>query len=770
MKTINCIIRPIALILIAYISVTTAVANDVTIPDPGLNAAIREALQKPIGPLTEQDLLNLTQLDAHNRNISSVAGLENARNLTTLLLHINHLTNFVLPSTLTNLVVLDLSLNSLTNVFLPGGLTNLFSLVVVGNPLSHFTLPPDLTRLAELDLESNQLTSFNAPSNLTSLVFIGLGFNSLTNFSIPGGLTNLDTLVLSGNLLTNVTLPSDLTRLSSLSLDQNQLTSFELPAGMTNLHALDLFFNQLTNLNLPANLRNLIGLDLDNNRFTSISLPPNLVSLGFLRLRANQLTNFTLPADMKQLLFLDLGENQLRSVNLPAGLNHLATLRISGNTNLTTLTLPVGMTNLSGIFLRSNALTNLTLPPDLFQLASLDILGNQLTSLNLPSGLTNLVGLFLAGNQLTSLTLPPDMTQLVSLVLAEPANPLTNFVLSELLAATTNMASVVDSLRTQGIPVFTYPLTVRLIPRPQQPIGAFRFGITGPPGVYTVFSSTNLADWGLLGATPNPLGSVVFTDVEAHFSSQKFYRTLLQAPPTNMIFISPNTFTMGSPTNEQDRSGAFEGPQSTVTLTRGFWIGQYEVTQGEYVSIMDTNPSDFPGDLSRAVSSVTWMDATNYCWKLTERELAAGRISAGSQYRLPTEAEWECAARAGTATRFSYGDDPDYHSLTNYAWFLEFPILELTVHPTGQKLPNAWGLFDMSGNVWEWCQDWYGDQTGGTRTDPAGPASNPNGNKVMRGGAYDYPNNFCRSASRLFHFNLSPDSDLGFRVVLVSGP
>jgi len=258
--------------------------------------------------------------------------------------------------------------------------------------------------------------------------------------------------------------------------------------------------------------------------------------------------------------------------------------------------------------------------------------------------------------------------------------------------------------------------------------------------------------------------------VTASASPQKFYRALLQGPPTNMVFVPPNTFTMGSPTNEPDRN-IFEGPPATVTLTRGFWIGKYEVTQGEYLAITGENPSDFPGDLRRPISTVSWFDATNYCWKLTQQELAAGRIPPGSQYRLPTEAEWECAARAGTTTRFSYGDDDaNYTSLTNYAWFLDLGHIDLIVHPVGQKLPNPWGIYDMHGHVWEWCQDWYGDQVGGVQTDPQGPASNAQGLKVIRGGAYDYPNNDCRSASRFFRFANWPDSDVGFRVVLATGP
>jgi formylglycine-generating enzyme required for sulfatase activity len=225
---------------------------------------------------------------------------------------------------------------------------------------------------------------------------------------------------------------------------------------------------------------------------------------------------------------------------------------------------------------------------------------------------------------------------------------------------------------------------------------------------------------------------------------------------------------MGSPSNDLVRS-ADEGPQTTVIISRGFWIGKYEVTQGEYLSIMNMNPSFFPGDLSRPVSSVSWFDATNYCAKLTQQELAAGRIPPGAAYRLPTEAEWEYAARAGTSTRFFYGDDPDFSSLTNHAWFSE--NASLTVHPVGQKLPNPWGLYDTEGNVWEWCLDWYvGALPGGVQVDPQGPPiSNPVGYKVMRGGAYDYFNSDCRSAKRLLYGQSLNDTDLGFRVVLAIG-
>ncbi len=751
--------------LIAILMLTNllvpARAQEVSIPDPGLEAAIRVELQLPFGPLTTQDLLTLTNLNASSRNISSIEGLEAARNLMTLNLQVNRLTSFSLPSDLTRLISLNVSANPLTNVLLPNGLTNLTTLILEGDGLAALALPGDLPNLRTLDVDDNELTTLTLPPNLTSLVSLDLSFNLLTNFTFPDAMTNLTTFIFAGNLLTNFSLPPGLSSLTDLYLAENQLTSFTLPADMTNLLELTLSFNQLTNVAFPDALPSLLNLDLDFNRLTSLELPSNLTNLLALHLRDNLFTNFSLPAGLTGLTYLDISEGPLSSITFPGDLYHLSTLRLSRN-RLTTFTLPAGLTNLTMVLLSENQLTNVVLASDLNRLETLNVSANQLTSLTLPTGLTNLSGLFFVNNLLTNVTLPPDATQLTALGFL--ANPLTTFVLPEPLA-TGGLAEDVAALRSQGVSVFSYPLTVQLI-RLRQPPGAFQFAVTGPPAVYTVLGSPDLTAWSALGAVTNSLGAIVFTDTEAHLSPRKFYRAQRQTPPANMVFIPPNTFMMGSPTNEQDRS-IFEGPQATVTLTHGFWIGKYEVTQEEYLSVMGTNPSDFPGDLRRPVSSVSWFDATNYCARLTQRELAAGCIPAGSQYRLPTEAEWECAARAGTTTRFNYGDDPTYGSLTNFAWFLDLAVLDLTVHPVGQKLPNPWGLYDMYGNVWEWCQDWYGDQLGGVQTDPAGPASNPNGNKVMRGGAYDYPNSSCRSASRLFASQFHTDTDLGFRVVLV---
>jgi len=168
------------------------------------------------------------------------------------------------------------------------------------------------------------------------------------------------------------------------------------------------------------------------------------------------------------------------------------------------------------------------------------------------------------------------------------------------------------------------------------------------------------------------------------------------------------------------------------------------------------------------VESVSWNDAVAYCATLTQRERSAGRIGTNSVYRLPTEAEWEYACRGWTSTRFSYGDDPGYTNLTNYAWYILNS--DCASHPVGQKLPNPWGLYDMHGNVSEWCQDWYGNYAGGIAVDPQGPATGSA--RVVRGGGWVCWSGFaggCRSAGRCCDGPCGWGDYVGFRVLLAPG-
>jgi formylglycine-generating enzyme required for sulfatase activity len=222
-----------------------------------------------------------------------------------------------------------------------------------------------------------------------------------------------------------------------------------------------------------------------------------------------------------------------------------------------------------------------------------------------------------------------------------------------------------------------------------------------------------------------------------------------------LLWIEPGTFLMGSPPEEPDRNKA-EGPQTRVTLTKGFWLGKTPVTQQQYEAFTGTNPSTLKNAGKDApVENVSWNDATKFCAALTERERAAGRLPAGYVYTLPTEAQWEYACRAGTTGAFA--GEP-----AAMAWF--DVNSGGTTHPVGLKRPNAWGLHDMLGNVLEWCYDWYGDYRGGAVTDPTGPAKGYF--RMARGGSWRVGVNVCRSAARSGGSPDRRDYTIGFRLAL----
>ncbi len=220
---------------------------------------------------------------------------------------------------------------------------------------------------------------------------------------------------------------------------------------------------------------------------------------------------------------------------------------------------------------------------------------------------------------------------------------------------------------------------------------------------------------------------------------------------------------MGSPESEEDRSDD-EGPQHRVTISSGYWIGKYEVTQRQYERIIGVNPSYFKG-ADFPVEHVSWDDAQAFCRKLQGR---LPRELAGKTARLPTEAEWEYACRAGTITPFYYGDSLD-SSMANfdgnnpYGGGREGEYRERTT-PVGSFQPNAWGLYDMHGNVWEWCQDWYGEYPSGAATDPTGPGSGEE--RVLRGGSWNDRAGYCRSADRFLYDPVTRYVSLGFRLVV----
>jgi sulfatase modifying factor 1 len=236
---------------------------------------------------------------------------------------------------------------------------------------------------------------------------------------------------------------------------------------------------------------------------------------------------------------------------------------------------------------------------------------------------------------------------------------------------------------------------------------------------------------------------------------RRFYRVIYNLTPVareGFIWVNPGTFAMGSPWSELNRE--LDEVQHTVTITKGFWISDHEVTQSEFNKLMDGGWPfiSFLGD-SRPVEGVSWYDANIYCRRLTEKGRSIGIITAQQQYRLPTEAEWEYAARAGT-TGAQYGEKG------TVAWYGSNSGGK--THSVKTKAPNSWGAYDMLGNVGEWCSDWYGEYIGDA-TNPVGPGSGSV--KVVRGGSWTEN---IRLADRGKMFPESRLSYIGFRVVLTS--
>ena len=228
------------------------------------------------------------------------------------------------------------------------------------------------------------------------------------------------------------------------------------------------------------------------------------------------------------------------------------------------------------------------------------------------------------------------------------------------------------------------------------------------------------AGTGKTSAAQDPPEATHANQAPAELPQSNYSEDLGNGIRLDMIWIPAGTFLMGSPKSEKGRKDD-EGPQAEVSL-EGYWIGKYEVTQAQYKAVIGTNPSFFTGD-NQPVESVSWNDTMKFCRKLSEKT--------GKHYILPTEAQWEYSCRAGTTTPYSFGDDAK--QLGDYAWWSDNS--PLSAHPVGQKKPNAWGLYDMHGNIDEWCLSSYMPYPY-SETDGRNSLVDASGLRVLHGGSW----------------------------------
>jgi formylglycine-generating enzyme required for sulfatase activity len=236
--------------------------------------------------------------------------------------------------------------------------------------------------------------------------------------------------------------------------------------------------------------------------------------------------------------------------------------------------------------------------------------------------------------------------------------------------------------------------------------------------------------------------------------------------PPGMVLVPSGTFLMGS--NAAGGAPYYNGveakPVHPVNISYCFWMGVTEVTQAQYASLMGTNPSAFQGG-NNPVERVSWFDAQAYCAALTAQQSAQANVPQGYQYRLPTEAEWEYACRAGTTTEFNVGSALFCNQAKHwYSHHANSGCNSASTVSVGSYAPNAWGLYDTHGNVWEWCLDSWSYYSAGTVTDPfvTGGA-----NRVLRGGGWGGTSDVCRSGNRVSFITPGESNNVvGFRVVL----
>jgi formylglycine-generating enzyme required for sulfatase activity len=291
---------------------------------------------------------------------------------------------------------------------------------------------------------------------------------------------------------------------------------------------------------------------------------------------------------------------------------------------------------------------------------------------------------------------------------------------------------------------------------PAGSVGAVDVVITGTKGAVTVaggftYQPIIVPSWAtLVEAMPDPAVVTDATLRAAITASGLAWRVRDTATQMEMLCVPAGTFMMGctQPSTSQSGCNGDENPTHSVTLTQAFYMGRYEVTQGQWVATMGSNPSNFqgasyPDAANRPVERVPWTTVQSY---LTATAM-----------RLPSEAEWEYACRAGTNSAFNNGSSDDA-TVGTIAWYS--PSAGGQTHAVGGKAANALGLYDMSGNVWEWVNDWYGAYSSGAQTNPLGPVSGTS--HVIRGGSWYYASTYVRSACRSAYDGTG--IDFGFRV------
>ncbi|MBO4544775.1 MAG: SUMF1/EgtB/PvdO family nonheme iron enzyme, partial [Verrucomicrobia bacterium] len=557
------------------------------------------------------------------------------------------------------------------------------------------------------------------------------------------------------------------------------LLSVTLPEGVTEIgdEAFDYCYDMRT-VTLGSKVTSIGNYAFSRcSSLTGITLPGSLTTIGNYAFKGcRMMESITIPDSVTTMgagIFKECAG--LLNITLPNKLTTIKANMFSGCVNLTSIVIPDSVTGIdSYAFENCERMKEVTFSANLEIIQSSAFTGcRYLTKVTLPATLTSMgYSVFKDCVRLTEVYYEGDNPSAGLLIYDNTPDNLLSYYPT---GNATWLERIEDGKwRDRGVATWDPE------PRPPGPTGDFSY--TYEDGVLilyftgTLCQSVDAVHWTELPSATSPY-RVALKDKKSFFcaksgstppASKDITIPLASGVDLTLIWIEPGTFMMGSPENEFGRFTDEDLHQ--VTLTKGYWVGKYEVTQAQYEAILgaSANYSKFK-DPSRPVECIFWSEATNFCAKLTEIERAAGRLPEGYEYSLPTEAQWEYACRAGTTTGLYSGKENTSTrgvcpNVDEIAWYDQNSGSQ--THVVGQKLPNAWGLYDMAGNVAEWCLDWKGAYPGQAVTDPTGPETGTF--RVVRGGDWDNYAQFCRSAARHSNQPGFCTSSIGFRVALVA--
>ena len=656
-----------------------ATARTVDIPDSGLRAALELALGKAADEdITQAEIMSLESLEASESGIRNLTGLEFATNLTRLYLRVNHISDVSPLKDLTKLTRLSLYGNQRLSDLSPlKDLTELTYLDLDDNAISDISPLKALTKLAWLDLQRNNVISDISPLKaLTKLRHLDLDSNQISDVSPLKALTELAWLDISDNAISDISPLKTLTKLAWLDVDDNAISDISSLKTLTKLAWFDADDNAISDVSPLRALTELAELDLDDNQISDVSHLKALTKLIVLDLDGNQISDVSPLKTLTKLMVLDLDGNQISDVSPLKALTELTELDLHDN-QISDISPLKALTKLRHLDLDDNAISDISPLKALTKLMVLDLDGNQISDVSPLKALTELTELDLHDNQISDFS--PIDGLIGNLVEYDNSNQTGLLIKAEdvtRLPVDVNGDGVVDA---SDVAFVASRLGVR---------GANSADVNGDGVV-------NAADITLVA---NALGTTVSPEDDVTQGGGTI--------PDGMVLIPAGEFEMGSDDADAE---VHEQPIHTVYVD-AFYMDKHEVTNLDYKQFVLANPQWQKSRIPRSLHNGTYLyhwSGNNYPAGKADHPVTyvswygAMAYAAWAGKRLPTEAEWERAARGGRAgLKYPWGNTI---SSVNANYGLNVGDTRVV----GSYAANDYGLYDMVGNVWEWCLDAY---------------------------------------------------------------